>query len=227
MTLPIFCVAGWRIWSLDQNWLTGFTDHSAISAKMLSEPIQVTLKVISAFKHLGIPYLIGGSLASAVHGIIRATMDADLVAEIKPEQVSSLVDLLEDEFYIDACMILDAIQNAGSFNLIHLGTMFKVDVFILKQRAFDINQMQRRISQLIGDSPDDQAYFSTAEDIILAKLEWFRAGGETSERQWRDVLGILEVQSELLDYEYLRQWAVNLGIQDLLNKAIEVDQGKA
>ena len=77
---------------------------------MLSEPIQVTLKVITAFDRLGIPYLIGGSLASAVHGIVRATMDADLVAEIKPEQVLSLVASLESEFYIDAEMILDAIQ---------------------------------------------------------------------------------------------------------------------
>lgn len=188
---------------------------------MLSEPIQVTLKVVEAFNRLEIPYLIGGSLASAVHGIVRATMDADLVADIKPEQVPPLVALLEDEFYIDADMIQDAIQYNSSFNLIHLGTMFKVDVFILKQRAFDINQMQRRISQSLGDAPDEQAYFSTAEDIILAKLEWFRAGGETSERQWRDILGVLDIQSDRLDFEYLQNWAENLKIQDLLQKAFQ------
>ena len=193
---------------------------------MLSEPIQVTLKVITAFDRLGIPYLIGGSLASAVHGIVRATMDADLVAEIKPEQVLSLVASLESEFYIDAEMILDAIQYTSSFTLIHLETMFKVDVFLLKQRPFDLNQMQRRISQSVGDSPEEQAYFSTAEDIILAKLEWFRAGGETSERQWRDIMGVLDLQGDRLDFKYLQTWATELGILDLLQRAIQAGQGK-
>ena len=193
---------------------------------MLSEPIQVTLKVITVFDRLGIPYLIGGSLASAVHGIVRATMDADLVAEIKPEQVLSLVASLESEFYIDAEMILDAIQYTSSFNLIHLETMFKVDVFLLKQRPFDLNQMQRRISQSVGDSPEEQAYFSTAEDIILAKLEWFRAGGETSERQWRDIMGVLDLQGDRLDFKYLQTWATELGILDLLHRAIQAGEGK-
>ena len=192
---------------------------------MLPEPIQVTLKVVTAFERLGIPYLIGGSLASAVYGIVRATMDADLVADIKSSHISSLVSLLENEFYIDGEMILDAIQHNSSFNLIHLETMFKVDVFVLKQRSFDINQMQRRISQPVGDSPEDRAFFSTAEDIVLAKLEWFRAGGETSERQWRDILGMLDIQGERLDFEYLQKWAAILGIQDLLQRAIRISQG--
>lgn len=148
-------------------------------------------------------------------------MDADLVADIKPPQVSSLVTSLESEFYIDAGMILDAIQHVSSFNLIHLETMFKVDVFILKQRPFDLNQMQRRISQSIGNAPEERAYFSTAEDIILAKLEWFRAGGETSERQWRDITGVMSLQGNRLDFEYLQKWAIKLGIQDLMQKAIQ------
>lgn len=194
--------------------------------EMLSEPIQVTLKVVTAFERLEIPYLIGGSLASAVHGIIRATMDADLVADIQPGQVPMLVAALENEFYIDAEMILDAIQLTSSFNLIHLETMFKVDVFILKSRPFDLIQMQRRISQSVGDSPEEKAYFSTAEDIILAKLEWFRSGGESSERQWRDILGVLDLQSDRLDYEYLQLWATKLSIQDLLQKAIQAVRGK-
>jgi hypothetical protein len=193
---------------------------------MLSEPIQVTLKVIHAFERLGISYLIGGSLASAVHGTIRATMDADLVADVKPDQISALVKLLEGEFYIDAEMILDAILHFNSFNLIHLETMFKVDVFILKQRPFDLNQMQRRISQSVGDAPGDQAYFSTAEDIILAKLEWFRLGGETSERQWSDILGVVDLQSDRLDFKYLQIWAAQLGVQDLLQSAIQAAEGK-
>ena len=194
---------------------------------MLSEPLEVTLKVVKAFDQLEIPYLIGGPLASAVHGIVRATLDADLVADIQQSHIVPLVKLLKNEFYIDAEMILDAIQHASSFNLIHLETMFKVDVFILKQRPFDLNQMQRRVSQSVGDAPEERAYFSTAEDIILAKLEWFRAGGETSERQWRDILGVLDLQGDRLDFDYLRNWATILSVQDLLNKAFQAIQGKS
>ena len=187
---------------------------------MLSEPILVTLKVVSVFEQLGIPYLIGGSFASAVHGVVRATMDVDLVADIQPSQVSTMVMQLEKEFYINGDMILDAIRHTSSFNLIHLETMFKVDVFILKQRPFDLNQMRRRISQSVGDSPDEQAYFCTAEDIILAKLEWYRAGGEISERQWRDILGVIEIQSDRLDFDYLKKWSTALDVQDLLERAV-------
>lgn len=187
---------------------------------MLSEPIHVTLTVVKVFDHLGIPYLIGGSLASAVFGIARATLDADLVADVRLEQIPDLVSSLESEFYIDAEMIRDAIINTGSFNLIHLETIFKVDVFILKQRPFDLNQMERRISQVIGNAPEEWAYFSTAEDIILAKLEWYKAGGEKSERQWRDILGVLNLQGDRLDFQYLHNWAGRMGIQDLLRRVL-------
>jgi hypothetical protein len=137
------------------------------------------------------------------------------------EQVQPFYEMLKDEFYIDLETIMDAIIYNRSFNLIHLDTMFKVDVFILKNRPFDINQMQRRILQNIGDSRAEQAYFSSAEDIILAKLEWFRMGGEVSDRQWGDILGVLEIQSESLDFDYLNKWAVELSIQDLLERAIK------
>jgi hypothetical protein len=188
---------------------------------MLPEPIQVILKVIEAFNRLNIPYLVGGSMASAVQGVVRATIDADLVADIRLEQVQQLSEMLKDEFYIDPEMIMNAILYDSSFNLIHLDSMFKVDVFILKRRPFDLNQMRRRVLQNVGDSPADQVYFSSAEDIILAKLDWFRKGGEVSERQWRDVLGVLGLQSERLDFEYLQKWSVDLGIQDLLQRAVK------
>lgn len=188
---------------------------------MVSEPIQVTRKVVSAFEHIGIPYLIGGSFASAVYGVVRATMDADIVAEINPPQVEPLVERLHEEFYISSEMILEAIRHTSSFNLIHLETMFKVDVFILKQRPFDHNQMQRRVSQSLGEAQEERAFFCTAEDIILAKLEWYRAGAEASERQWRDVIGVLELQGDRLDFDYMMNWSVALGVQDLLQKAIK------
>src|SRR3972149_11682802 len=104
---------------------------------MLAEPLATTLLVIDAFNKLSVPYLIGGSLASALHGTARSTWDTELVADLKTEQVEPLVSMLEREFYIDEGMILDAIHQRSSFNVIHLATMFKVDVFLIKQRSFD------------------------------------------------------------------------------------------
>ena len=116
---------------------------------MLAEPLAITLLVIDAFESLGVPYLIGGSMASALHGTARSTLDTDLVAELESDQVAPLVDMLKMDFYIDESMILDAIRHQSSFNIIHLKTMFKVDVFINKHRPFDRIQFQRRQLQTV------------------------------------------------------------------------------
>ena len=118
--------------------------------------------------------------------------------------------------------IFDAIQHHSSFNLIHLATAFKIDVFIAKERPFDKHQFTNRQLQVITDNPERSAYFASAEDTILAKLEWFRLGGETSDRQWRDVLGVIKVQGDRLDLTHLRKWAAELGVDDLLEKALAI-----
>ncbi len=186
---------------------------------MLPEPLAVTLQVVEVLESLGIPYWIGGSLASALHGVARSTLDTDLVADLKPEQVEKFVSKLEPAFFIDIEMILDAILHQGSFNIIHRDSMFKVDVFILKARLFEQAQLQRRTVQTVSMDPERVVYVCTPEDIILAKLEWYQLGGEVSERQWRDIIGVLKVQSGRLEIEYLRQWAVFLGVSQLLERA--------
>jgi hypothetical protein len=186
-----------------------------------SEALQVTLLVTNVFDRLSIPYVIGGSMASIIHGMLRTTMDVDIVADIQMEQVSSFVAGLQDVFYVDESMIRQAIQRRSSFNLIHLTTIFKVDIFIPKDRPFDQQQLKRRISERIADDVDEQIWVLSAEDVVLAKLDWFRLGGEVSERQWRDILGVLKTQQTSLDIEYLKQWAEKLGVTDLMERALE------
>jgi hypothetical protein len=187
---------------------------------MLSEPIAVTLLVIEALDALGAPYVIGGSLASAVHGVARATMDSDLVADLRLEHVAPFTRALRNKFYLDEESIRDAIRSRRSFSVIHLEWSFKVDVFIPKQRVFDRLQLERRTMQIVATDPERTAYVATAEDTILAKLEWYRLGGEVSDRQWRDIMGILNVQRKQLDAGYMKRLATELQVNDLLQRAL-------
>lgn len=186
---------------------------------MNNEPLQVALRVTQTLDELGVPYLIGGSLASALYGEPRATMDADIIADLKIQNVEPIVRALSSEFYVDADSIRDAIRNQRSFNLIHYATTFKVDVFVRKHRTFDDAQFSRRIKQILVRDPERAAHVASPEDSILAKLEWYRLGGEVSDRQWRDILGMLKTQRETLDHEYMERMAQQLHVSDLLARA--------
>lgn len=190
-----------------------------------SEAIQVTLLVTGALNALGIPYVIGGSMASIIHGMLRTTMDADIVADMRSEHVTRFVMGLQDAFYVDEQTVRQAIQRRHSFNLIHLDTLFKVDIFIPQERPFDQQQLRRRVAEQVGANRGEQIWILSAEDVVLAKLEWFRMGGEVSERQWRDILGVLKTQQSALDKDYLRQWAQVLSVADLMEQALQAAAG--
>ncbi len=178
--------------------------------------------LIEAFQHLGIAYHLGGSLASVSHGIARSTLDADVVADLGLNHIDGFVEWLKSDYYIDADMIEDAVTTGSSFNIIHLPTMFKVDVFILKNTPFDRQAFLRADLRPLDSEIDSPLYFvESAEDVILNKLRWYRLGGEVSERQWDDVLGVLRVQSDALDMNYLRHWAGALGMTDLLDSVLQ------
>ena len=187
----------------------------------MDESIQVTLLVINVFETLGIAYLIGGSLASTAYGRIRTTQDVDIVASIEPTHVDPFVKYLDSPFYLDEGMIRNAISHRTNFNLIHLETMFKVDIFLPKDRPFDQNQLTRRVKRVIDKESAREVYFASPEDTILAKLEWYRLGGEVSEVQWRDIMGILRQRSDQLDMAYLNDSAQAMQIADLIERALE------
>jgi hypothetical protein len=188
---------------------------------MNEEANEVTLLVIDVLDQLEIRYLIAGSLASSVHGAPRATLDADLLADVKSEHIENLFKKLNHAFYISEEGMRTALKHRTSFNLIHLNSLFKVDVFLPKNRQFDEKQFQNRSPYVVADNPERTAYIASAEDTILAKLDWYRLGNEVSERQWRDVVGILKIQDKRLNLEYLRHTASELGVLDLLCRLID------
>lgn len=173
--------------------------------------------VVGCFEELGIIYCIGGSVASSAYGIARATMDVDLVAKIETAQVDHLVEALKVDYYVSADMIRNAISRRGSFNLIHLETMIKIDVFVAKDQSYDSKVLSRSHRDALDEESLRKFYFSSPEDIILNKLQWYKKGGRVSEQQWKDVLGVLKVQGSKLDFEYLKSWASRLDISGLLN----------
>ncbi len=187
---------------------------------MQGDAIRMTLLVTDALERMGISYAVGGSMSSSVHGIMRSTMDVDIVADLQLQHIPAFVAALSKEFYADDEMIRDAIEHHSSFNLIHLETAYKVDVFIPKQRVFDQLQLQRRMPSLIMTNPDRTVYVTSPEDIILSKLEWYRMGGEVSERQWRDILGVMKTRSGQLDLAYLRKLAKMLKVDDLFERIL-------
>lgn len=178
--------------------------------------------VVDALEELGVAYHIGGSVASSVYGTARATLDVDLVVDLHSEHIQPLVEKLQATYYIDAEMVADAIEHQMSFNLIHLPSMMKVDIFIPKAQPFDQIAFGRVRQDTLSYSDNTRLfYLASPEDIVLRKLDWYKAGGAVSERQWLDVLGMLKVQADKLDYTYLRQWAEPLGLTDLLEQALK------
>jgi hypothetical protein len=187
----------------------------------VNDPGVALRALLTALDQCGIAYLIGGSVASGIHGIYRTSMDVDLVADIHTPQAAELARRLSSEFYADADMMRNAIQAGRSFNVIDLGSSYKFDVFPLSQDRFSQEQFSRRsVAEVTLGSQTLSVPIATAEDTLLMKLVWYRAGGEISERQWNDIRGIIAIQGESLDRAYVRHWAGYLKVADLLEEAL-------
>ncbi|HWT00922.1 MAG TPA: hypothetical protein VN256_11810 [Pyrinomonadaceae bacterium] len=186
----------------------------------MKSPIEVLLHVARVLDGLNVPYLVGGSVASSLQGFPRTTNDADIVADIALDQVLKIFTALNDEFYIDDRAIRMAVLESGSFNVIHFDSLFKIDVYI-PDKMFGQQQLRRRRTETLLPDSTQTTYMSSPEDTILAKLSWYRKGGEVSQRQLADVAGIIKVQGQTLDVPYLREWADKLNVLDLLEQVLE------
>jgi len=188
--------------------------------EMFNDLLAALEPVVEAFSRLGVAYYLGGSAVSSNYGVARSTLDVDLVADLSAEHVVPLVNALKSDYYIEQRAVVEAVARKVCFNAIHLPTSFKVDIFTVKGRPYDYVVLQRIREDSLDDAESAKKFFQASpEDIILAKLEWYRLGDEVSERQWGDVLGVMKVQQHLLDRVYLEQWADDLGVVDLLRKA--------
>ena len=187
----------------------------------ISDPTAAFERLLEALDHLGVRYVVGGSLASSIRGTGRATMDIDLVVELGSAQAEAFASALQGEFYADADMIREALDRGVSFNVIHFKSSYKFDLFPVVSE-FQRSELAR--ASMVDASPFDTAPLrfrvTSAEDIILAKLSWFRKGGCVSARQWNDVLGVVRIQGRRLDLAYLKEWAERLGVRELLDDAL-------
>lgn len=192
---------------------------------MLAEPLAVVAQIASAFDRLRVPYVIGGSLASSLYGVPRATQDADLIADLRDVHVDRFVAAIEATFFVDSQMIRSAIGDHGSFNVIHLQTMLKVDVFVPRADAWIVEELVRARVEIVDIAGiPTELRFASPEDTLLYKLVWYRLGGELSERQWNDVVGIIKIQGDRLDRRYIAQWSKHLKVEDLIARVLRQPQ---
>ncbi len=186
----------------------------------MESPLDILLFVAGVFDEIGARYVVVGSFASSVRGMVRATNDVDIVADLRGEQMSAFIARVKDEFYVSEPSVRRAITEKRSFNLIHFDSSFKVDVFIPPADGFGWQQLANRQAEQVEPQSQMQIYVATAEDIILAKFLWFKQGGEVSTQQWTDILGVIKIRKEDMKGDYLREQAQKLGVTHLLECAL-------
>jgi hypothetical protein len=192
----------------------------------VNDILGITLRVAALCERLGLRYVVGGSLASSAHGIPRATQDADFVIAMAPGDVRAFAAALRGEFYLDEGAIGEAVAQRTSFNIVHLGSYFKVDVFVAKDDEPSRLQFARSQRYAIAGEQGGELVVASPEDVVAQKLFWYALGGRVSERQWSDALGVLQVAGPRLDVEYMRHVASLLGVGELFEEAWRASSAK-
>ncbi len=182
--------------------------------------IQVLERLAEVLDSLGIPYAIGGSIASSVYGTVRFTRDADIAVLPFTSVADKFYALLKNDFYVNEEAMQQALGCCGSFNIVHFDTAFKIDLFLLGPSEFEQQLLVRSRMVRLGETPESDLCFVSPEDVILLKLRRLNESDGFDESQWEDILGVLAIQGLGLDSERLIEDAKNLGVEDLLERAI-------
>jgi hypothetical protein len=177
--------------------------------------IQVAVRVAKAIESVGGEYFVGGSLASSIDGDPRATNDIDFVLDLPVGRAGDLRDALGSDFEVDVDLVREALLHGTCANCFYLPRVLKVDFFGHAHGEYDDSEFGRRRAVVVDDH-GTSLFVKSPEDTVLRKLAWYRAGGEVSERQWRDVRGVIRHAADQLDASYLERWATQLGVRDLL-----------
>lgn len=181
--------------------------------------IAVLERLTDVLEALGIPYAIGGSIASSMYGTVRFTRDADIGVLSFTPAADRFYDLLKGEFYINELAMQQALAYSSNFSIIHFATAFKIDLFILGPSEFEQQILLRSRIVRLGESQEGDLCFVSPEDVILLKLRQLNEPDANQEQQWDDIQGVLLVQGEALDLEYLETWARRLDLSGLLDRA--------
>ena len=188
------------------------------------EIVEALLPFLQALDRFGIPYYVGGSVASSYYGVWRRTQDVDVILAIRPDQIRTLAKLLVQDYHIDADAWVDAFQHGQAFNIFFQQTFTKIDVMPLQTAHRREEERRAQLRSLFAGTPPIR--LSSAEDTVLAKLVWFRAMGG-SKRQWADILSVMSNQQPNLDLLYLQTWADTLGVRVELEQAlVDAQSGK-
>jgi hypothetical protein len=185
---------------------------------MTDLPVAIAMEVIKHFEDLGVEYMLVGSVASSLRGIARSTLDIDLLARLDQTQAQGLIERVQSDFYVSTPAVTEALQRKSMFNLVQFASGFKIDVYVLGGKPFEQAEFARR--QPIS-SEGQILWVATPEDLIISKLDWYRLGGRISERQWRDVLGLVQLHQSALDRPYLELWLARLDLLELWSRVLD------
>ncbi len=173
---------------------------------------ELLARVTALLTRLGLPYLVTGSMATIAYGEPRLTLDIDIVVQLRAEHVDGLCAALSDpDLYVSSAHIRDAVTRRTQFNILHPGSGLKVDIMVADESDFNRSRFARARRLEIGQG--STAVFASPEDVILKKLEYYRAGG--SDKHLRDIAGVLRITGDVLDMAYIERWAEILGVGEL------------
>lgn len=185
----------------------------------MNEALSLLSRLQRALDQARIPWCLGGSWATTVHGQPRQTLDIDIIVEMQEQHIGPLLAALPSDLYVSRDAVREAVSTHRSFNIVDPATAMKADCFVRGTTPFDLEEFARRQPRKVSAESGMTVPVKTPEDSVLRKLLWFRHGGGVSENQWRDILGVLAVNATTLDDAYLDRWAAELEIADLLARA--------